>query len=120
MKDKLDVCRLIQARANRLQLEFKLTERGSKWFVYGFDISSCSSRPNGTMQTTWMFIQPPDTIYRKWHWNTCGDVRAPMNKERELADYICRLFDRWGSTCSCACDSDKFICNNNETRWDER
>ena len=103
------VSRVIQNRANDRGIEFSLVERGQEWFVYGFDLSTCTK---SAPQTTWILIQPPDTIYRSWHWNLCGDTRYPMKKEQELADLICRLFDRCGSLASCSLRTTEIL--NNE------
>ena len=119
MLTKLELAWRIQGYANKHQIEFSMSERSTKrWFVYGFDVSACSLSPNGCMETTWIFIQPPDTIYRSWHWNICGEVRSPMVKERNFANYICRMFDKYGSLCNCATDEDIFIVDNEQTVWE--
>lgn len=119
MLTKLELAWRIQEYANKHFIEFSMSERSNKrWFVYGFDVVVCSLLPKGCVETTWIFIQPPDTIYRSWHWGICGDVRAPMTKERNFADYICRMFNKYGSLCNCAADKDEFIVDNETTVWE--
>jgi len=41
-----------------------------------------------------------------------------MVKERNFADYICRMFDKYGSLCNCAANDDLFIVDNENTVWE--